>query len=159
MPRTQVQGTRGSSSAGQRPVVYSHVPRLRFFAMSKVHPCRWRLLALLSAALILMCGPLRAQGSTCRPVSPHAISPADEAYKNGSYPQAEQLYMQQLAQQPQDAGVSASLIETFLREDKVAQAAEQVKAAMAANPQSAALLTAEADVQFRQGEPWLAMKT
>jgi len=67
--------------------------------------------------------------------------------------------MQQLAQQPQDAGVSASLIETFLREDKVAQAAEQVKAAMAANPQSAALLTAEADVQFRQGEPWLAMKT
>jgi hypothetical protein len=127
--------------------------------MSKVHPCRWRQLALISAALILMSGPLRGQGGTCRPVSPHAISPADEAYKNGSYGQAEQLYMQQLAQQPQDAGVSASLIETLLREDKVAQAAEQVKAATAANPQSAALLTAQADVQFRQGEPWLAMKT
>lgn len=105
-----------------------------------------------------MCGLLHGQAA-CRPVPPHTLSAAEEAYNNGSFAQAEQLYTQQLAQQPQDADIAGRLIETLLRENKVTQAVEQVKAAIAANPSSAAVLTTQADLQFRQGEPWLAMKS
>ncbi len=67
--------------------------------------------------------------------------------------------MQALAQQPHDAAVASRLVETLLVEDKLAQAAEQMSAALAANPKSAPVLTAEAEVQIRRGQPWLAMQS
>jgi hypothetical protein len=87
------------------------------------------------------------------------MSAAEKAYKDGFYAQAEQLYAEQLAQHPDDPAASARLIETLLHENKLAQASEQVKTVMEAHPQSAEILTAQAEVQLREGQPWLAMKT
>lgn len=97
--------------------------------------------------------------STCRAVPPHELSSAEKAYSDGYYAQAEQLYEQALEQRPQDAALAARVVEALLHQDKVSEAALRASAAIVANPRSAALLTAEAEVQLRQGEPWLAAKT
>lgn len=102
---------------------------------------------------------MHGQNATCPAVAPHPLSPAEKAYSDGFYAQAEQLYTQALGQQPNDAAVAARLVETLLHEDKLTQAAGQIDAAIAANPGSAALLTARAEVQLRQGQPWLALKS
>ena len=111
------------------------------------------------SAIILISAYLQGQSAPCRAVAPHQLSPAEKAYSDASYAQAEQLYRQSLAQQPQDAVLAARLVETLLHEDKIAQAAERSNAAIAANPNSAAVLTARAEVQIRQGQPWLALKS
>jgi hypothetical protein len=64
-----------------------------------------------------------------------------------------------LQQKPQDAELSAALVRVLLHEDKVAEAFTQANAALGANPHAAAALTALAEVQLRQGQPWLAMET
>jgi Tetratricopeptide repeat len=87
------------------------------------------------------------------------MSPAEKAYSDGFYGQAEQLYTQALAQQPHDAVAAARLIETLLHQGKSTEAAVQLTTALAANPNSAAVLTAQAEVQFRQGQPWQAARS
>ena len=124
------------------------MPRLRRLCCGIV----WATIAFVSAHLY-------GQNSACRAVAPHELSPAEKAYSDGFYPQAEQLYAQALAQQPESAVLAARLIETLLVEDKLAQAAQQANAAASANPKSAAVLTATAEVQIRRGQPWLAMKS
>jgi hypothetical protein len=64
-----------------------------------------------------------------------------------------------LAQNPQDAEASAALVRTLLHEGKIAQASAQVNTALAANPHASATLTAQAEVELREGEPWLAHQT
>jgi tetratricopeptide (TPR) repeat protein len=110
-------------------------------------------------AIVLVSVQVYGQAPACRAVEPHPLSPAETAYKDSSYAQAEQLYAQALGQQPHDAAIAARYVETLIHENKVAQAAEQVKSAIAAHPNSAAVLTAQAEVQLREGEPWLAMKS
>ncbi len=112
-----------------------------------------------SAAILVASIHLPGQDAPCHPIAPHQLSPAEKAYSDGFYAQAEQLYSQALAQTPQDPALAARLIETLLHEDKLAQAAERLDAAIAANPNSAAVLTARAEVQVRQGQPWLATKS
>ena len=124
------------------------MPRLRRLCCGIV----WATIAFVSAHLY-------GQNSACRAVAPHELSPAEKAYSDGFYAQAEQLYAQALAQQPESAVLAARLIETLLVEDKLAQAAQQANAAASANPKSAAVLTATAEVQIRRGQPWLAMKS
>lgn len=111
------------------------------------------------ATIVFVSSHLHGQNPACPAVAPHQLNPAEKAYSDGSYAQAEQLYVQALAQQPHDAAVASRLVETLLVEDKLAQAAEQMSAALAANPKSAPVLTAEAEVQIRRGQPWLAMQS
>jgi tetratricopeptide (TPR) repeat protein len=114
---------------------------------------------LVFAAIILVAAHLEGQSTACRAVAPHTLSPAEKAYSDGSYAQAEQLYTQALAQKASDPILAARLVETLLRQDKLGDAAKQLSAAMAANPNSAAVLTAQAEVLLRQGQPWLAAKS
>lgn len=100
-----------------------------------------------------------AQNPECHAVSPHTLSPAEKAYRDGYYPQAAQLYAQALGERPQDADVGAKLVESLLHEDKLAEAEEHLSVAVAANPNSAAVLTAQAEVQLREGAPWQATKS
>jgi tetratricopeptide (TPR) repeat protein len=100
-----------------------------------------------------------AQSTACPAVADHAVTPADTAYLNGEYASAENLYAQALAQKPQDAELSAGLVRTLLHEGKNAEAATQATGSVAGNPHSAAALTALAEVQLRQGQPWLAMQS
>ena len=92
-------------------------------------------------------------------MAPHQLSPPEKAYSDGSFAQAEQLYVQALVQQPHDDALASRLVEILLIEDKLTQAAEQMNAALAANPNSAAVLTAKAEVEVRRGQPWLAMQS
>jgi tetratricopeptide (TPR) repeat protein len=111
--------------------------------------------AILLAAAVSVCG----QSPVCPAVADHAVSPAGTAYGEGRYGAAEELYEQALAKSPQDVELSAALVHTLLHEGKIAQASTQVNTVLAANPHAAPTLTALAEVQLRQGEPWLALET
>ena len=112
------------------------------------------------ALLTLFCAAVPAFGQTAVcPAVAHALTPADQAYSDGSYAQAEQLYVQALAGNPKDIAAGAALVRTLLHEDKVSEAGERVQALLAVDPHSAAALTAKAQLEFRQGEPWLALQS
>lgn len=100
--------------------------------------------------------PAGLRSQTCPAASPRTPTPADTAYANGDYASAESLYAQALAQNPRDAAVSAALVRTLLRQRKFDKADEAANAAVSANPQSADALAALAEVQLREGQPWLA---
>lgn len=106
-----------------------------------------------------VCVPVGAQAPACQPVAPHPLSQAEKAYSDGYYAQAQQLFAQELEQDPRDALLASRNIAVLLHLDKVADAERQLTAAVAANPSSAAILTAQAEVQMRQGQPWLAQKS
>lgn len=96
---------------------------------------------------------------TCSQVAAHRAIPADQAYDNGDYATAEQLYTQAVAQEPNNLALAAALVRTLLHEDKQAEAARRVQTMLASDPRSAIALTAEAEVELRQGMPWQAMQT
>lgn len=100
-----------------------------------------------------------SQSGSCPTVNDHPITPADQAYADARYADAETLYAQSIAQQTQDASISESLVRTLLHEGKTAQASAQANRGTAANPHAPAALTAVAEVQLRQGQPWAAMQT
>jgi thioredoxin-like negative regulator of GroEL len=116
-------------------------------------------LSLISAVLIFQATSLLSQTMTCSTVPAHAASPAFTAYSEGRYADAEQQYAQSLGQHPHDALIGAALVHTLLHEGKTAQASDQVTALLAEYPRSAPILTAQAEVQLRLGQPWLALQT
>jgi hypothetical protein len=121
--------------------------------------CRPSLMSGIVSTLLAAAVPLFGQAPACPAVAEHTATPADTAYSEGRYGAAEDLYEQALAKAPQDVEMSAALVHTLLHEDKVAQASTLANTILAANPRSAPLLTALAEVQLRQGEPWLALQT
>jgi tetratricopeptide (TPR) repeat protein len=117
------------------------------------------LVGCVAAAFITPVASAYGQTPACTAVPARASTPADTAYGDGNYTEAEQLYAQALARSPQDASLSAALVRTLLHEGKVTQAASQANAILAEDPHSAATLAALAEVQLRQGQPWLALQT
>jgi tetratricopeptide (TPR) repeat protein len=111
------------------------------------------------AGLVFQASSLFGQTASCPAVPAPTATPATTAYSDGRYADAEQSYAQLLVQQPHDAFLTAGLVHTLLHEGKIAQASDRVTAALGDNPHSAPILTAEAEVQLRQGQPWLAMQT
>ena len=99
------------------------------------------------------------QTPTCPAVAAHSATAADTAYANGSYAHAEDLYGQAVAQKPQDMGLAAALVRTWLHEGEITQASAKVDKMQAEDPHSAITLTALAEVQLRQGQHWLALET
>jgi hypothetical protein len=103
--------------------------------------------------------PIFAQSDACPVISQGGSTPAETAYAAARYSQAEDLFGQALALNPHDLKLSAALVKTWLHEGQVAQAAAQVNRILPDNPNSAITLTSLAEVQLRQGEPWLALDT
>ncbi len=87
------------------------------------------------------------------------LTPAEQAYKDARYEKAESLFVQALALDPSDANLNASLVHTLLHENRVDDASGRVAKALEDHPQPAELLTASAEVQLRQGHPWLAAQS
>ena len=102
---------------------------------------------------------VHAQSTSCAAAAAHAPSPAEEAYAHGQYDAAESLYMQALLKDPQNTALAAAMVRTLLHEGKVSDAEALAKKALANDAKSAAALTAMAEVQYRKGQPWLAMET
>jgi hypothetical protein len=84
---------------------------------------------------------------------------AEAAYSSGNYRQAEDLYGQDVAQHPDNVVLAAGLVQAWLHEGEIAQAASRAEHMLTANPHSAIALTASAEVQLHQGQPWLALDT
>lgn len=111
------------------------------------------------AALVFL--PVCAVGQTavCPAIAEHALTPAETAYGEGNYKKAEDLFGAAVAQQPHDLALSVAYVHTLLHNDEVEQASAQVNKSLAEDPHSAIVLTALAEVQLGQGQPWLAVET
>ena len=132
---------------------------LAFRALSCPSRCLLIRVCWIAAGLVFPAATVYCQNAACPSLPARNATPADTAYSDEDYAQAEQLYAQALAQQPHDVALSAALVHTFLHEDKIAQASNQVNATFAQDAHSAATLTALAEVQLRQGQPWVALQT
>jgi tetratricopeptide (TPR) repeat protein len=112
-----------------------------------------------AAAVLFLPLPVFSQTAACPAIAQHPVTPADIAYREGSYRKAEDLYGEALAQSPHDLQLSAALVHTWLHEGEVSQASAQVNKMIADDARSAATLTALAEVQLYQGQPWEALET
>jgi predicted aspartyl protease/Flp pilus assembly protein TadD len=88
----------------------------------------------------------------CHVVPAHEPSAAEKAYLAGIASQAESLYREALGKSPHDIALSAGLVRSLLREQKVEDAASTIATELAAAANSVPLLTASAEVQYRQGK-------
>jgi len=117
------------------------------------------LLSLLLVAPLLSLGARHAQAVSCD-VGHHAPpTEADKALLAGEYDKAASLYRADLAQHPASAALTTGLVHALLRQQKIEEAADVVKAALATVQDSPPLLTLKGEVQYRQGLPWEAEKS
>jgi len=84
---------------------------------------------------------------------------ADKALLATDFARAESLYRTALAAHPGDPELTAGLVHALLRGQKVQDAADTVKAALAAAPNTPAFITLRGEVEYRQGFPWLAAQS
>jgi hypothetical protein len=107
--------------------------------------------------LILPAKTLLAE--SCSVVKHGPPTDADTALLTAEYPKAEALYRADLAKHAGDTEATVGLVHALLREQKLQDAADVVKTALAAAPKSGSLLTLRGEVEFRYGEPWLVEPT
>src|ERR1700733_1119024 len=104
-------------------------------------------------------GGIPAAAVTCNVIGVHKPSEAEDAFLRSDYDRAVVLYQAQLQQKPNDPALTAGLAEVLLRQQKITEADDLVQKALRQNPQSAILMTALGEVQYRAGTPWLAVTT
>src|SRR5271157_4511470 len=93
----------------------------------------------LAGMWVIACRPLSALSCT---VTKHRTpTDADKALANGDYAKAADLYKAELTAKAGDPDAQLGLIHALLRQQKVDEAADAVKSALAATPQSGALVT------------------
>ena len=97
--------------------------------------------------MLLSFGAL-AQSAKPVPDNPDLIA-ADQLYKAGKFAQAAEKYQALLKIDAQLVPAEAGLIESLLHEQKIDEASAEAVKALGAQPNSAALLAALGDVQFR----------
>ena len=88
---------------------------------------------------------------SCKVTAPHAPSEAETAFLRGDYDKAAGLYQAQWKSNPNDAGAVAGLVGVLLRQQKVAEASQTAEQALTAMPSSVVVMTAQAEVLYRQG--------
>ena len=118
-----------------------------------------RSLSLFPVAFLLSAGSVYAQSAGCREVPAHEATPAEAAYQKGKYEEAESLFLQALLGKPDDLELNSALVHTLLHESRIADAWARANKAAGDAPHSASALTSLAEVQLRQGQPWLAAQT
>jgi predicted aspartyl protease len=96
---------------------------------------------------------------SCSVVQSHQSSEAEKALLAADYAKAAGLYQTDLASHPGDAELTAGLVRALLHQQKVREAADAVKASLAAAPNSAALISLRGEVEYRQGTPWIAVRS
>ena len=110
----------------------------------------------LSCILLLAVFPstsvLRADDVHCHVASPHDSTPAEKAFTQGKFSEAEALYRDAVSKSPHDPELDAGLVRTLLREQKIDEASAAAQAALASKSDSVPVLTALAEVQYRQGK-------
>lgn len=127
---------------------------------SSIRALRARALAYRIAWLALACcGTRCALAMQCNVVQHSPPGDAEKAYLAADYARAETLYRVGLAAHPTDAAIALGLIHSLLRQEKDIAAADAMRAALAAAPQSATLVALRGELELRSGEPWAAAKS
>ena len=108
-----------------------------------------RLFVILTGLLtMLLSFGVLAQNAKAVPDNPDLIA-ADQLYRAGKFAQAAEKYQALLKIDAQLVPAEAGLIESLLHEQKIDEASAEAVKALGAQPNSAALLAAMGDVQFR----------
>ena len=107
----------------------------------------------------LLAASVSAGAANCAVVTQHVAGPAEAAYLGAEFDKAAGLYRDALKGKPEDEGARAGLVRVLLRQEKVAEAAQVVGEGLEKAPGSAVLLTARAEVELREGEPWVAVQS
>jgi tetratricopeptide (TPR) repeat protein len=80
------------------------------------------------------------------------LAAADQLYRAGKFAEAETSYQALLKTDSRLVPAQVGLVRARLRQQKIDEALDAANTALAAQPNSAALLAAKGDVQFRNGE-------
>jgi tetratricopeptide (TPR) repeat protein len=113
--------------------------------------CAFR--ATLVSALVIFClQPI----TLCDDLTPAAVNPeltaADQLFRGGKFADAETSYQAVLKNDSKLVPARVGLVRAMLRQQKIDEALDAVNNALATQPDSAALLAAKGDVQFRRAE-------
>jgi predicted aspartyl protease len=114
---------------------------------------------LLPGIAAFLCPAFLASASECPVAQPHPLTEEQQAVIRRDFAHAESFYRDKIAKQPKDLESTAGLVRVLLADQKIDEADSTAKAALAMAPQSVELLTALAEVQYRQGVPWDVGKT
>jgi|HubBroStandDraft_6_1064221.scaffolds.fasta_scaffold59673_2 tetratricopeptide (TPR) repeat protein len=107
----------------------------------------------LFTALLLLSMQLSVLGDDTKVPAIHPeLAAADQLYRAGKFPEAEASYQALLKTDSNLVAAQVGLVRAMLRQQKIDEALDAVNAALAAQPNSAALLAAKGDVQFRRAE-------
>ncbi len=120
-------------------------------------PMSFRARSALAAALLLLSlqrivtGEVPPEGAKTPSIDPE-LSTANQLYRAGKFVEAEAHYQALVESDPKLVPAQVGLVRTLLREQRVDEAFDAVNTALAAQPNSVALLAAKGDVQFRRAE-------
>src|SRR6516162_2258393 len=101
---------------------------------------------------ILLCGSVLSQSQESKPQENTDLAAANQQFQAGNFTEAIEKYQQALKAEPTLIPAQAGLIRTYLRTDQVDPAYDVAKSSLAANPNSAQLLAAMGNVQYRRAE-------
>jgi len=104
------------------------------------------------AALLLISLQLMFGDDTKAPALRSELATADQLYRAGKFAEAEGSYRALLNTDSKLVPAQVGLVRAMLRQQKIDEASDAVNAALDAEPNSAALLAAKGDVQFRRAE-------
>ncbi len=107
----------------------------------------------------LMAWACSAIAATCSVVHAPPPNDAEKALRSGHYEKAEALFQGMVAQRPGDVDAIEGLIRALLSAQKVREADEAVKGALAKFPQSPKLVGLRGEVEYREGLPWKAAQS
>jgi len=108
-----------------------------------------RILAVVAGLALLIQAPAIEAGSDPQTA---ALNAADQLYRSGNFAEAAGKYQAILKADATLVPAQAGLIHTLLRQQEIDEASLEAGKALAAQPNSAALLSAMGDVQFRLAE-------
>jgi tetratricopeptide (TPR) repeat protein len=106
----------------------------------------------LVGALLLIPQQLMLGDDTKPPVLPPELTAADQLYRAGKFAEAEASYQSLVKIDSKLVPAQVGLVRAMLRQQKIDEALDAVNSALAVQPNSAALLAAKGDVQFRRAE-------
>ena len=98
----------------------------------------------------------RLDAATCSVAQHTAPSEAEKALLSADYAKAATLYRAGLAGHPGDVELTIGLVHALLHQQKVQEATDAVKLALASAPKSAVLISLRGEVEYRAGTPWAA---
>ncbi len=108
--------------------------------------------ALVAALLLLSLQLIVFGDDTKAPATPPELAAADQLYRAGKFAEAEASYQALLKTDSKLLPAQVGLVRAMLRQQKIDEALDAVNTALAAQPDSASLLAAKGDVQFRRAE-------